>query len=82
MSFGGRGISRGSLYGRGARSAAPGLRKAREAAGLSQQELAEKTGYSVQIIAALEAGAVVRMTEVSRVASALGVAPQELRGQS
>ncbi len=71
----------GSLVQRGARSAAPGLRQAREAAGVTQAELAAKTGWSVQALAALEGGAVVSMTEVSRVAAALGVDPAALRQQ-
>ncbi len=79
---GGRGISSGSLSGRGARCAAPGLRRAREAAGVSREELAEKTGYTVQTLAALEDGETVHRMNVSRIAAALGVDPALLRGET
>jgi transcriptional regulator with XRE-family HTH domain len=73
-------FGRTTLGGFGSQSAAPGLKSAREAAGLTLGELSQRTGYPVQTLAALEGGLVVRMTEVSRVAAALGVDPAVLRG--
>ncbi len=66
---------------RGAECQAPGLRQAREAAGLSQAELAERVGcYTTGQLNAIEQGQVVPCVAVSRIAAALGVDPAMLRG--
>ncbi len=74
---------RGSLEERGGRCRAPGLRQAREAAGVTQAELAEKTGYSTSLLNALEGGGgkTVHRMVVSRIAAVLGVDPALLRGE-
>ncbi|MBR7834855.1 helix-turn-helix domain-containing protein [Actinospica durhamensis] len=62
-------------------SAGPGpLRRLREAAGLSQQEVARRAGMSVRALRYLENGGVTRpqAASVSRLAEALGVPAEEL----
>lgn len=73
--------SRGDLEGRGGQCKAPGLRPAREAAGVTLQELAEKTGYGTGQLAAIEGGEMVHRLCVSRIAATLGVDPALLRGE-
>lgn len=50
---------------------APGLRAAREAAGMTIEEVAELSGYGVGVIASLEAGHPHHTVSISRVASVI-----------
>jgi transcriptional regulator with XRE-family HTH domain len=58
------------------------LKRLREAAGLSQQDLAVRAGLSVSVVSQIEQGrkADPRMTTVLFLAEALGVGVQELTG--
>ncbi len=59
----------------------PGLRDARAAAGLTQQQLADKSGISKRAIVGLEArDHRARSLTLYRLADALGVGPEELTG--
>lgn len=56
------------------------IKEARERAGLSQAELAEKAGVSRSIINGLETGraSVTTTTTIARIATALGVSVDEI----
>jgi len=56
---------------------APGLRAAREAAGLTVEELGERCGYGAGVVAALEAGGTAHSQTISRIAANTG--PHDLR---
>jgi transcriptional regulator with XRE-family HTH domain len=56
---------------------APGLEAARVAAGLTIAELAQRTGYPVSVIQALEAGGSAHTNTISRLAANIG--PHDLR---
>jgi ribosome-binding protein aMBF1 (putative translation factor) len=78
----GRWTSRGDLEGRGGQCHAPGLREAREAAGVTLEELAETTGYTPGQLRSIEDGQRVHRMVVSRISAALGVDHALLRGES
>lgn len=77
----GRWTNRDPLEERAARCEAPGLRWAREAAGMTLEQLAEKAGYSVGVVADIEDGKIVHRMVVSRLAGVLGADPAVLRGE-
>lgn len=58
----------------------PTLKDVREAAGLTQVQLAERAGLTQQVISSLEGGRIRRPSwhVVAKLSQALGVAPQEL----
>ena len=56
----------------------PGLRAARFAAVLTQEELAELAHVSEATVVAAEKGRKVRISTVRKLAEALGVAPEDL----
>ena len=60
------------------------LKKLREAAGMSQQELAGKAGISLSVIAQIEQGVIAnpRVNTVTGLAEALGVTCDTLTGKS
>ncbi len=59
----------------------PGLRNARAAAGLTQQQLADKSGISKRAIVGLEArDHRARSLTLHKLAHAIGVEPEELTG--
>jgi ribosome-binding protein aMBF1 (putative translation factor) len=49
-----------------------GLAEAREAAGVSIEELAQRTGYDASVIRSMEAGEPFHTVSISRVSAALG----------
>lgn len=57
---------------------APNLRRLREEAFLSQQELADRSGISKAAIHRIETGQPARLSTLRRLAGALGVAPASL----
>lgn len=77
----GRYGSREQMEGSGAHCQAPGLRRAREAAGMTQAQLAEKVGYTAGVVAEIEEGRIVHRIVVSRLAATLGADPARLRGE-
>jgi transcriptional regulator with XRE-family HTH domain len=56
------------------------IKRARLAAGLTQQGLAEKTGTTVRAAQRWEAGAKPRRRMLQRIADATGVQPEDLEG--
>lgn len=52
---------------------APGLQATREAAGLTQEQLAERAGYALAVVSALENGGTAHTVTISRLAAACGV---------
>jgi ribosome-binding protein aMBF1 (putative translation factor) len=63
-------------------AAAPGMKDAREAAGVSLAELAELTNYPVGLLAEIEAGNVpVPRLTTSRISAALGAEHVAVRGE-
>ncbi len=56
----------------------PSPREARKAIGLSQTELAQKSGLSQQVISGYERGAVPSVLDAIKLANALGLAPTDL----
>ncbi len=63
-------------------AAAPGMKEAREAAGLSLAELAELTNYPPDLLRKIEAGNVpVPRVTTSRISAALGVEHVAVRGE-
>ena len=61
---------------------APGMKEAREAAGVSLSELSEMTGYSSDLLRKIEAGDVpVPRITTSRISAVLGVETPLVRGE-
>lgn len=48
---------------------------------MTQAQLAEKVGYDIGMVAAIEEGETVHRLSVSRLAAVLGVDPARLRGE-
>lgn len=76
-----RWTNRDPLEERAAQCEAPGLRWAREAAGMTLEQLAERAGYTAAVVADIEDGKIVHRMVVSRLAGVLGADPAVLRGE-